>query len=179
MKRLLLFITLVSLLACAGCSTEAVSPSQVTIPTSTANTDLSGETKTDDTKADNDKTSKKDDSVFEIREKMFIAQCNDIYLNLKDFEGRTVKIEGFCDTDIDPETGKTYYGVIRKGPGCCGNDGVAGFEFTYGGQYPKQNDWLEVVGKITVVKKGNYDVVVIDASKVTVKTTRGADFVSN
>jgi len=124
MKRLLLFITLVSLLACAGCSTEAVSPSQVTIPTSTANTDLSGETKTDDTKADNDKTSKKDDSVFEIREKMFIAQCNDIYLNLKDFEGRTVKIEGFCDTDIDPETGKTYYGVIRKGPGCCGNDGV-------------------------------------------------------
>lgn len=164
MKRLLLFLLLISLITLSSCGSKEGETTQL-------------EKSKTNTKLDNNKTNSND--IFEIREKMFISQCNDIYLNTKDYEGKTVKIEGFCDMQTDPKTGKVYYGVIRKGPGCCGNDGVAGFEFAYEGQCPKKNDWLEVIGKIAIIKRDADDVIIIQASKVTVKDTRGADFVSN
>jgi uncharacterized membrane protein YcgQ (UPF0703/DUF1980 family) len=37
------------------------------------------------------------EKIIEIRERMFIQQCNDIYLNPEDYEGRTIKLEGIYD----------------------------------------------------------------------------------
>lgn len=119
---------------------------------------------------------KKDSNIVEIKEKMFITQINDIYQNPNDYKGKVIKLEGMYDYYQDEETGKEYHGIIRNGPGCCGNDGVAGFHFTYNGDKPKQNDWIAVEG--TVVSEGENNVT-LALSKLTVKTKRGAEYVSN
>jgi uncharacterized membrane protein YcgQ (UPF0703/DUF1980 family) len=117
--------------------------------------------------------------VVEIKEKMFIAQCNDIYLNPADYIGKTVRIEGLYDEYTD-ESGNTNRGVIRNGPGCCGNDGVAGFEFMCESVPAcKQNDWVSVEGVIRpYTYDDGYETVIIGAASVAVKTERGAEFVT-
>jgi len=117
--------------------------------------------------------------IFQIKEKMFIAQCNDIYLNPEDYKNKTIKLEGIYDEYTDPDTNKTYYYVIRYGPGCCGNDGVAGFEILYDGDFPKLNDWIEVMGKIEFIKEDDAEYVALRLSKLTVLDVRGAETVSN
>lgn len=120
-----------------------------------------------------------DKEVFEIKEKMFIAQCNDIYLNPEDYKGKTVKLEGMYDEFTDPETNETYRYVYRNGPGCCGNDGVAGFEFLYDGTPPRLNDWIEVTGTVEIMKEDDYEYVVLRLSKLAVLDERGAEYVEN
>jgi uncharacterized membrane protein YcgQ (UPF0703/DUF1980 family) len=120
-----------------------------------------------------------DDGVLEIKEKLFIAQCNDIYLNQESYSGKTVRIEGMYDEFID-EDGTIYRSVIRLGPGCCGNDGIAGFDFLCP-DLPdcQQNDWISVEGIITpTVYNDMYETVIISNAKVTIKSERGAEFVS-
>ncbi|MDR0455596.1 MAG: hypothetical protein LBH20_02800, partial [Treponema sp.] len=69
--------------------------------------------KPDGNKVSPHKISKK--GVVEIGEKMFIAQVNDIYLNAKDYMGKTIKLEGMFKCE-DP-----YNFVVRYGfGGCCG-----------------------------------------------------------
>ncbi len=118
-------------------------------------------------------------SVVEITEKMFIAQCNDVYLNPDDYQGKAVRLEGIYEGYMDEESGRTYHYIIRYGPGCCGYDGSAGFEFLFDGEIPKLNDWIEVVGTVEKVKENDAEYVVLQASKVTVLDVRGAEFVSN
>lgn len=122
---------------------------------------------------------KSDSGVFEIKEKMFIAQCNDIYLNPDDYKNKTIKLEGMYDESIDQKTKQTYHYVIRNGPGCCGNDGVAGFEILYDGKPPKRNDWIEVIGKVEIIEENGNEYVVLRLSKLTVLDKRGAEFVTN
>jgi len=117
--------------------------------------------------------------VVEITEKMFIAQCNDVYLNPDDYQGKAIRLEGIYSTYMDFESGNTYHYVMRYGPGCCGNDGSAGFEFLYDGEMPKLNDWIEVVGTAEKVKENDTEYIVLMASEVTVLEERGAEFVSN
>ncbi|MDR1569403.1 MAG: hypothetical protein LBS72_02805 [Oscillospiraceae bacterium] len=117
--------------------------------------------------------------VLEITEKLFIAQCNDIYINQNDFIGKTVRIEGMYDeySDVD---GNLYRAVVRNGPGCCGNDGVAGFEFTTNAAIDcNLSDWISVEGVITpVTYSDGYSTVIIGDASVVVKTERGSEFVS-
>ncbi|MDR1315945.1 MAG: metal ABC transporter permease, partial [Spirochaetales bacterium] len=63
--------------------------------------------------------------VIEIREKMFIAQTNEIYLNAEDYLGKTIRFEGVFRHE--QYEGQPYRYVFRYGPGCCGYDGNAGF----------------------------------------------------
>jgi uncharacterized membrane protein YcgQ (UPF0703/DUF1980 family) len=119
------------------------------------------------------------DGVIEIREKMFIAQCNDIYLNPDEYLGKTVRIEGMY-SEYAEEGGDVYYSVARLGPGCCGNDGVAGFEFT-SPDLPdcELDDWICVEGVITpMTYDDGYETVIIGDAVVTLKAERGAEFVS-
>lgn len=136
--------------------------------------------KQENIKSENSLDNKASDKILEIKDKMFIAQCNDIYLNPDDYKGRTVKLEGIYDEYTDTESGKTYHYIIRYGPGCCGNDGVAGFEFFYDGNIPEPNDWIEVLGTIEIVDRDDgYQSVVIHLSKITVLEERGEEFVYN
>ncbi|MDR3210208.1 MAG: hypothetical protein LBT36_06250, partial [Oscillospiraceae bacterium] len=60
-----------------------------------------------------------DGKVIEIKEKMFLTQTNEIYLNSEDYLGKTFKFEGLFDSVVDESTGDLYCFVIRNGPGCC------------------------------------------------------------
>lgn len=117
--------------------------------------------------------------VVVIKDKMFIAQCNDIYLNPDDYKDKTIVLEGMYGEAVDPATDLPYSTVYRNGPGCCGNDGIAGFEIRFAGQQPKLNDWVRVAGKLKRIEENSSYYYVLELSELTVLTERGAEFVSN
>lgn len=114
-----------------------------------------------------------------IRDKLFIAQCNDIYLNPDEYMEKTIRWEGIYTEATNPETNETYKFVIRYGPGCCGNDGTAGFEILYDKETPNPNDWVEAVGKIEMIEENGEEFVAVRLSELTVLDIRGQEFVSN
>ncbi|WP_313343966.1 hypothetical protein [Sedimentibacter sp.] len=120
-----------------------------------------------------------DDGVITIREKLFIAQTNDIYLNPEDYMDKTIKWEGIYTEVTNPVTNDEYKFVIRYGPGCCGYDGTAGFEILYDGDLPEKNDWVEAVGKIEMVEENGEEFIAIRLSELTVMDVRGQEFVAN
>ncbi|WP_300367369.1 hypothetical protein [Brachyspira sp.] len=140
---------------------------------------------------DNTKSSKSDNNesadlskvdmnnVIEIKERMFINQCNDIYLNPDDYRGKLVKLEGIYDGFTDEKTGEKLNFVFRYGPGCCGYDGVAGFEFNYNGNIPNPQDWIEIVGVVEILDIDNYETIRLNAISLNVLDKRGKEFVAN
>ena len=96
------------------------------------------------------------EDVIEITENLFVAQINDVYLNPDDYLRETFRYEGIFTVFEVPERGRTYYSVIRYGPGCCGFDADVGFEVIWDKPYPKQNDWVEATGVlVTYEEDGN------------------------
>jgi zinc transport system permease protein len=122
------------------------------------------------------------DQVVEIKEKMFIAQTNDIYLNAEDYMGKTIRLQGLFkkaqyETSEDP-----YCFVLRYGPGCCGYDGNAGFEVRNGDgspAYPEEDDWVEAVGVLNSYVEEDYPYLYIELISLDVLDERGAEFVSH
>ncbi len=117
--------------------------------------------------------------MVNITEKMFIAQCNDVYLNPDDYRGKAIRLEGMYDSFTDSTDGTVYHYVTRNSPGCCGADGSIGFEFLYDGETPQLNDWIEVIGTVEKMTVGESEYIVLRATKVTVLDVRGAEFVNN
>jgi hypothetical protein len=118
---------------------------------------------------------------LEIKEKMFIAQTNDIYLNAGDYLGRTIKLEGLFKTTHYEDMDRNYCFVLRYGPGCCGNDGSAGFEVAWETpekDYPAEDEWVEAVGVLKNYEEDGYPYLYLVLSSLTVKQERGAEFVS-
>ncbi|MDR1108900.1 MAG: hypothetical protein LBL19_07690 [Spirochaetaceae bacterium] len=122
------------------------------------------------------------ESIIEIKEKLFIAQTNDVYLNPEDYLGKTIKLEGLfkSETGYDAD----YCFVIRYGPGCCGSDGNAGFEVAWdnpspdSGDYPEEDAWVEAVGVLDSYDENGYPYLYLSLASLTVKEPRGAEFVS-
>ena len=116
----------------------------------------------------------------EIKEKMFIAQTNDIYLNINDYLGKTIKYEGmFFGTHYEP-TDSMLYMVIRYGPGCCGDDGNAGFEVAWDNAdiaVPSNNDWVEVIGELEEYDELGQRYFRLDVKSLRVLDERGAETV--
>jgi zinc transport system permease protein len=120
-----------------------------------------------------------------IREKMFIAQVNDVYLNSEDYIGKKIKLEGiFMDMYSG---GLRYCFVIRNGPGCCGSDGQVGFEVAWNppGQfslerreYPKKNAWVEVQGVLSEYEESGTSFLYLALTDLNVLEKRGAEFVT-
>jgi len=155
-KALLLLIICVGLLT--GCTKSTPSPEETTGP------DVAAPLSSGD--------------WIVIKEKMFIAQTNDIYFNTEDYLGKTIQYEGIFDIYEDPDSGEKYYTVIRYGPGCCGDDSNAGFEVEWDGGYPSQNDWVEVVGVLEKYEEGEDKYLRLALTSLTVLPTRGAEYVS-
>jgi len=82
--------------------------------------------------------------IIDIPEKMFIGTINNIYINYENYAGKYIKIEGLYLEEFDEST--TYSLIARYGPGCCVDDDKAGFQIIYDKEYPKINDWIEVIG---------------------------------
>lgn len=116
-------------------------------------------------------------NLTEITDNYFIEQTNDIYLNLNDYLGKTIKIEGLIYSYED-ENGDICYAVVRNTPGCCGTDGLAGIDIRYNENYPEENTWVEVIG---VMDKDNIYGTEIPAIQVTslTETEEGTTFVTN
>ena len=114
---------------------------------------------------------------IEITDNFFIEQTNDIFLNLKDYVGKTVRMEGLIYTYID-EDENTGYAVVRNSPGCCGNDGLAGLDIKYDGEYPEENTWVQIEG---VIEKQKIHAETIPIVKITSmkETEPGKTFVTN
>ena len=121
-------------------------------------------------------------SMVEIKEKLFIGQLNDIYLNQKSYLGKIIKYEGIFTQYTWVERGITYYSVYRNSPGCCGADGQAGFGVIWpeGSKetYPNENDWCEVVGTLESYVEDGQTYLRIRLDSLTVKSERGAEFVN-
>ena len=115
--------------------------------------------------------------VIEIRERLFIAQTNDIYINPGDYIGKTIKYEGIFDCEYWEASGENIYYVFRYGPGCCGYDANAGFEVIYGGEYPKKNDWVEAVGVLEEYEEGGVRYLRLNLLSLTVLEKRGKEYV--
>ncbi|MDR2587841.1 MAG: hypothetical protein LBC67_00280 [Spirochaetales bacterium] len=132
--------------------------------------------------------------IFEIKEKMFITQINDIYLNAEDYVGKTLKYEGIFDSFKSPETGIVYRWVTRYGPGCCGTDSNAGFEVIWPEEipreaparprpatrreYPEKNAWVEVTGRLSSYEEEGCQYLRVELASLRVMPVRGAEFVS-
>jgi len=127
------------------------------------------------------KTKSQDDlDTVEIKEKMFISQINDIYLNTEDYLGKTIRLEGLFKKEQGYD--KTYCFVIRYGPGCCGFDGNAGFEVAWADgkakPYPSVDSWVEATGVLkTYEEDGFTQYLYLDLASLYVLNKRGAAFV--
>ncbi|MDR0671355.1 MAG: hypothetical protein LBF64_03485 [Oscillospiraceae bacterium] len=117
--------------------------------------------------------------VVEIKEKLFIAQTNDIYLNAEDYLGKTLRYEGFFDEYVDEFTGNVYRLVLRNGPGCCGYDQSAGFEVVWDNGYPALNDWVAVTGVLEVYDEEGASYLRVRLTDLSVLDVRGAEYVEN
>jgi len=160
-------ILCVCLAVTVGCSKDEDS-------TTTAAESASSKTETDKKKTSPEQRSE----IVEITETMFMTQINDIYINIEDYKDKTVKIEGMYSVFYSQDMTQSASVVYRNGPGCCGNDGWGGFQLEYDGEWPKENDWIEVIGNPKLVSNGQYKDLYLEVISVEVKDERGLETVS-
>ena len=120
------------------------------------------------------------EGVIEIKEKMFISQVNDIYLNKEDYLGKTIKLEGLFKMEQGYD--KAYCFVLRYGPGCCGYDGNVGFEVSWNKDkekpYPGEDAWVEATGELkTYEEDGEAQFLYLDLVSLNVLNKRGQETV--
>jgi len=125
-----------------------------------------------------DETEAADDGVYEIKENMFMAQCQDIYLNPEDYLDKVIKIEGLYYQAEDTIEGILRHYVIRYGPACCIDDASIGFEIRYDGEYPEIDDWIIVTATIEKIQRNGNDFVALNVLSLEVSDERGAEEVS-
>lgn len=127
------------------------------------------------------KSASKDDEVLEITEDLFLTQVNDIYTNPDNYLGRKIKYQGIFETMPYEEDGQNLelLYVFRNSPGCCGNDGTAGFEVVWDGEVPPQDSWVEVEGTLKTLKdKDGNQYLQLKLDSLNVLKERGKEFVS-
>ncbi|MDR3302759.1 MAG: metal ABC transporter permease [Spirochaetaceae bacterium] len=122
--------------------------------------------------------------TIEIKEKMFIAQTNDVYLNPDEYLGKTIKLEGLFKREQFTGSKEDHCFVLRYGPGCCGSDGNAGFEVAWDKEagidkpYPAPDDWVEAVGTLKHYDEDGYPYLYLALAQINTLEERGAEFVS-
>ena len=115
-------------------------------------------------------------AVIEINERMFVTQITDIYINPDEYSGKTIMLEGIFG--ISRFNDVTYLSVFRNSPGCCGDDGMVGFNVIWEGEYPNNNDWVKAVGVLEIVEANGTMNFRLNLSALTVLPNRGAEFVT-
>ncbi|HPF53403.1 MAG TPA: hypothetical protein P5116_02330 [Eubacteriales bacterium] len=122
---------------------------------------------------------KSDDGQVEldVTEDLYVTTVNAVYNDYQTYVGERVRIEGVYGV-VDTGSAQ-YHWVYRQGPGCCGTDGaMCGFEFTYNGETPEINDWIQVIGILESYKEDGSVYLSIKAESVTVMDVRGLEIVS-
>jgi uncharacterized membrane protein YcgQ (UPF0703/DUF1980 family) len=114
---------------------------------------------------------------------MFATQVNDVYLNAKDYLGRTIRIAGLFKNEQNSWMDKEYCFVIRYGPGgCCGADANVGFEVAWAKgkpePYPAVDSWVEATGVLKYYKEeGDAQYLYLDLDSLEVLPWHGNETV--
>ena len=116
-------------------------------------------------------------NMVEITDNFFIEQTNDLYINLNNYMGKTIKIEGLIYSYED-SNGDICYAVVRNTPGCCGSDGLAGLDIRYDEDYPEEDTWVEVIGVVGTDTMYGSKIPAIQVSSMKIKE-KGTTFVTN
>lgn len=170
MKRML-FTVLAMALVLTGCSTTQTNDAQAVNTGLNTSEEIASESQAEPTDGS------ADGEILEIREKLFLTQINDIYLNIDNYKDKTIKVEGMYGILASYDSEEEYSVVYRNGPGCCGNDGWGGFFLNYDGELPEENDWIEVIGTPELVQDGTYTDLYLNVTSLQIKEERGAEFV--
>ncbi|MCL2259721.1 MAG: hypothetical protein FWC15_00010 [Fibromonadales bacterium] len=112
-------------------------------------------------------------AICYLKDRFFIQQVNDIYLNPQSYRDKVIQIEGFFNSYIDENKIERYV-VFRKTAGCCENDGSSGFEFVYKKGKPnfKQDEWIFVEGVVKERSGKEPNSIYLEATSV-VKKDKG------
>lgn len=116
------------------------------------------------------------EEIIEIKDEYFIGATNDVYYNLDKYVGRTIKMKGMLY--VYEAEGETCYAVVRNSPGCCGNDGLAGLDVKFDGEYPAKDTWVEIVGVVEKEKWQNGYNPILNITSME-ETEPGQAFVTN
>jgi uncharacterized membrane protein YcgQ (UPF0703/DUF1980 family) len=136
-------------------------------PVST-NTD---ENKSVDIYSENKKQESKKINV-KLTDNFFNGMVNEIFVNCKNYEGKTIGYEGFAYLDED-----NVFGVLRKFY-CCGTDSYfVGFECELDGEKPKNDTWVRIEGIIKVRETQNGSVPYVKITNLEVTKERGQEMV--
>ena len=118
---------------------------------------------------------------LEVREKMFLTQMTEIAINTPDYLGKTIALEGIFETFPYGESGAVFYLVYRHSPGCCGNDGITGFEVLWDDPavtYPENNAWVRAVGVLEQYDEDGVTYMRLRLKQLTELPQRGLEFVN-
>ena len=116
---------------------------------------------------------------IEIRDRMFIGQINEIYMNADNYLGKTIQLEGVLQRYSQDE--KNFHYVIRYGPNCCGDDGVIGFEVAWSTDqiFPEPESWVQARGVLTANRTNEQlSYLYLDLTSLTELDKRGRAFVN-
>ena len=118
--------------------------------------------------------------IIEIKERMFVAQLSDVYLNPLDYLTKTIKLEGIFFKEQFGEN--DYCFVARYAPGgCCGNDNQAGFEVRWSEenlqQLPEVNSWVEATGILKHYYENSSRYLYLELISLNVLDKRGMEYV--
>ncbi len=116
------------------------------------------------------------DGIIEIKDDYFIGATNDVYYNLDKYIGKTIKMKGLIY--VYEAEGETCHAVVRNSPGCCGNDGLAGLDIKYDGEYPAKDTWVEIVGVVDKEEWQGKDNPIVNITSME-ETEPGQAFVTN
>lgn len=173
-KALALLFIIITLLSMGACSNKMNDDIKDTNNNSSVNTSKTENNINEETNSNNVESG----DVINITEKMYVTYINEIYTNATDYLGKTIKIQGMFTSEYCEPTKTTYYYVYRTGPGCCGNDGsMCGFEFTYKGDIPNKNEWIEVIGTLRTYEEEGNTYLTLDVCSLKVMDKSGAETV--
>ena len=127
-----------------------------------------------------DNSGEKQRDIIEINEIVFLTQVNDIYRNAGDFLGKTIKLEGIFQKEIRRD--QEFNLVIRRSPGgCCGDDGMVGFEVRWADSksaFPASGVWVEATGLFKEGIRGGSRFYFLDLVTLKELDKRGTEFVT-
>lgn len=178
MKRI--FAVLLTALLLTGCSGSSSSSNSQAAIVGGGSADITSQSQAESAAShtlDEANALNVNDDVINIGDKLFIAQTNEIYLNYQDYLGKTIHYEGiYMQTEMEGYDPWNY--VVRYGPGCCSNDGTAGFEVSYDGEWPEQFAWVEIDGVLETYEINGWQMLILNITSMTEKEERGQEYVT-
>ena len=183
-KKIIMIVILIAFIGAIGIVMINVNNKSVEKLNETSNTNNQSSnvqekisTETGKVRKSNNEVTADNKNIVEISDKYFIQATNDVYYNLNEYIGKTIKMQGLIYSYQD-SNGDTCYAVVRKTPGCCGTDGLAGLDIRYNGEYPKEETWVTVVGVMGTDTVFGDKVPAIQVTSLE-ETETGTTFVTN